>query len=442
MLRELFFIVCSAVFILNISGCAKKKVPAPTVQKEYVIADERDFPQNLDYYAKQAGPKKRLLDQPAQAAAKQRFDNIYFGPWEMTHGTVSSSQACIKKARGYKSNGLRWTQPEWDEIVANANLATFPSTAFPAITVRNTDLREIPTHQARYDKTGITPQNYPFDDFQYSLLPVGMPLFISHRSADGRWYFAECPLVGGWIDANDVAMVDESFKARWQSYPLAAIIKDQIPLPQIGTPATIGTVLPQIKKNNQKVTLALPQKTPSGEAKIIEVAFNADEVAPHPLPLTPENMATLGNRIMGQHYGWGGMYGLRDCSATTHDLLAPFGVWLPRNSKAQARVGVVNHLNDLTAEQKEASIKNFGTPFLSLVGLPGHITMYVGTHNGRVALLHNVWGVRTIEGANDNARHVIGKTLVTSMTPGAELPDLYRPRTFVDRIRSLNTPGY
>ena len=36
------------------------------------------------------------------------------------------------------------------------------------------------------------------------------------------------------------------------------------------------------------------------------------------------------------------MFGDRDCSALTRELLTPFGIWLPRNSVAQARTGAVN----------------------------------------------------------------------------------------------------
>ena len=51
-----------------------------------------------------------------------------------------------------------------------------------------------------------------------------------------------------------------------------------------------------------------------------------------PIAMTPANFARLGNQILGQHYGWGGMLGLRDCSAMTRDLMTPFGIWLPRGN--------------------------------------------------------------------------------------------------------------
>lgn len=443
MYQKSVLLIFSIVLICALSACAKKPKQDPTPPKPIaVIADEAHFPQDLTFYAKRVGNSKKLLSPEQQTAAKQRFDRIYYGPWKLTHGTVNKADACVRKARGYKINGMRWTQAEWDTIVANANLATFPSLGMTAITIRNTDLREIPTHDPRYDKTGIVPQKYPFDEFQYSQLPIGMPLFLSHRSADGRWFFAECPLVGGWIDANDVAFTDDNFNSMWQSYPLAAIIKDQLPLPQVGTPATIGTVLPLVSRRGKNFEVMLPKKDANNYATYEKITLTREQVQPHPLVLTPANMAMLANQMMGQHYGWGGMYGLRDCSATTHDLLAPFGVWLPRNSRPQARTGAVINLESMTADEKEETIKRHGVPFLSLVGLPGHITMYVGTYKDQVAILHNTWGVRTVDGEDTNARHVIGKTLVTSIKPGNELPDLFRERTFVDRIRALATPGY
>jgi len=45
--------------------------------------------------------------------------------------------------------------------------------------------------------------------------------------------------------------------------------------------------------------------------------------------------------------------------------------------------------------------------------------------------------LRIVENGNDDARLVVGKAVVTSITPGMEIRNLYRPVTFVDRLRSL-----
>ncbi|MCR4667608.1 MAG: SH3 domain-containing protein [Desulfovibrio sp.] len=439
--KKTLFLLCTFL-LLCLNACASKKGPStPLLAHDNRIADERTFPQDPFYYAKQAGQNKALLDTEEQLVQDRRFNSTFFGPWSMTRGTTKKANACIRKARGYKLGGQRWPQSEWDVITSNANLASFPSLASPGITLRNTDLREIPTHEARYDKPITDARSYPFDDFQYSLLYVGMPLFITHQSRDGRWFFVETPLAAGWVDSNDVAPVTDEFMTRWRSHSLAAIIKDHVNLNGVGTPGSIGTVLPQSGQSGSSVRLLVPVRGANGYADIREVAVKRHEAQRKPLPLTPKSMASLCKIMMGQPYGWGGMYGLRDCSQTTHDLFTPFGVWLPRNSRPQGRTGVVMDLQNLPKEEKESIIKQYGTPFLSLVGLPGHITMYIGTYKDKVALLHNVWGVRTVEGANKNARHIIGKTVITSTSPGWELPNLYRPVSFVDRLRTMATPG-
>ena len=119
----------------------------------------------------------------------------------------------------------------------------------------------------------------------------------------------------------------------------------------------------------------VPLKGPDGMARSAEVVLAKGDAAPKPLPLTPGNVAMVGNVMMGQRYGWGGMFGDRDCSALTRELFTPFGLWLPRNSGAQARMGVVQPMEDLSAKEKEALILSNGVPFLP-VGMRGHITSY------------------------------------------------------------------
>ena len=74
---------------------------------------------------------------------------------------------------------------------------------------------------------------------------MGTPLFITHTSRDGQWYFIECPVAAGWVDASDVALVDDDFIRRYKTGSYAAIVRDKVMLPgsQCGQ-VNIGTVLP------------------------------------------------------------------------------------------------------------------------------------------------------------------------------------------------------
>ena len=98
-------------------------------------------------------------------------------------------------------------------------------------------------------------------------------------------------------------------------------------------------------------------------------------------------------------------------------------------------------LDGMSIKEKEKAILRDGVPFLTLVWLRGHIMLYVGPYKGRPAIFHNVWGVRTVEGASDNERFVIGRAVVSSITPGSELRNLYRTTTFGDRVNSITVLG-
>lgn len=432
-------------------ACAKKppKPAPPPISPAAEIQDIKDFPQNLEVYAAKAGPAKRLISAARQDELYHKFINTLFGPWMMGKTSVRARDvsASFGRARGWKGASASWSQAEWDAMRANAGLSSFPNKNAPAITLRNTDLRELPTHEQRFTEPTPNVRDNPFDYFQYSLLPAGTPLLIAHASRDGRWCYVECPIAGGWVDANDLAFAGDEFRRLWRSGKFAALIKDKTRLPGTGlggadSYAGIGAVLPAAPGwNSASPKVLLPIKGPGGFAESAEAVLAPGSAALMPVPLTPANAAKIGNQMMGQPYGWGGMTGLRDCSAMTRDILAPFGIWLPRNSSVQARRGGVISLSGLSPSEKAALILKNGAPFISLLSMKGHIGLYVGEWKGKPAIFHNVWGVRVVKDGNDNERFVIGRAVVTSITPGMELENLYRPVTFADRLRALSFPA-
>lgn len=433
------------LLLLVMTGCSKK-ISQPGLPSGESLADLNRFPQNLMVYAEQDHPKKPLLAKDEQESLSKRFIDIYFGPWSMKKTSVKKRDVAVffKKARGYKRDGKVWNQPEWDALAENANLRAYPALGQSAITLRQTDLRELPTHEIRSDKN-LPLKDYPFDYFQYALLAPGMPLLVAHVTRDGKWYYVECPIASGWVDAADVAFVTDEFKNEYRSGRYAAIVRENTSIPGIGGNggdgiANIGAVFP-IAPGKYAGFALVPVAGKNGYANVAEVSLPVESVQEQPMAMTPANVATVGNQMMGRKYGWGGALGERDCSAMTRDLFAPFGIWLPRNSLAQARRGRVYPLQDLTPAQKKAAIIREGVPFLSLLGMKGHIGLYVGVWQGEPAMFHNAWGIRIVRDGDDNERYIIGKTVVTSIEPGKELRNLYQPVTFTDRLRTLTTPG-
>ncbi len=126
--------------------------------------------------------------------------------------------------------------------------------------------------------------------------------------------------------------------------PLAAVVSENTVFRREGTAlfrAKVGTLLPLVRKGIAGHLVAVPFRDRDGNLGVSQAAVSADDVEPVPLPMTPWKLASAAEEFSGELYGWGGFLGNRDCSAMTRDLLLPFGIWLPRNSAAQAGTGEV-----------------------------------------------------------------------------------------------------
>lgn len=192
----------------------------------------------------------------------------------------------------------------------------------------------------------------------------------------------------------------------------------------------------------ETILVHLPLRNQQGMAYIAQFRVDAAQLSAWPLPFTPAKVAELGDEMMGQPYGWGGYATNRDCSAMLRELLLSFGLWLPRNSASQMKIGTAIDLGVFKAEEKEKIVQEHGLPFASLIGMPGHIALYVGTYKGKAVMFHNMWGLRVkVAGQNKDGRAVIGKAVITSLTPGRERQDISRKNSLLDVIHTLSFPA-
>ena len=114
-------------------------------------------------------------------------------------------------------------------------------------------------------------------------------------------------------------------------------------------------------------------------------------------------------------YGWGGLFFSTDCSSALKNIYAAFGIWLPRNSGAQAAIGKQVNLSKLSAAERQNYILRYGAPFTTLIHVPGHIMMYLGGEDGKVITFQNVWAFQTWNkerGGYCEGRAIVGKALL------------------------------
>jgi len=396
-----------------------------------VIGDVRDLPQDHFSYIDPATATQALVHPQQQALMDEYQDIMHFLPWEQ-EGPQTSAQEVEKLFAkfaadpGYGENARRRTREQIDKLRTNADLGGYPNRRLRGITVRNADVRLLPTHRPHYSSPR---QGYPFDNLQESTIGPNTPIYIAHLTKDGTWAFAESSFAAGWVRIADIAYVDRSFMRRWQSGLYGVAVKDKIPAvtPQGQTlfKIPLGSIFPlDPSSQGGGIRILTAVANEDRRAVIRVVPVSGGTVVPKPLPLTPRHVAAISNELVNEPYGWGGLFANRDCSAMIRDIFAPFGIWLPRNSADQAREGgAFVDLERFSPEEKEAIILRHGRPYSTLLWRKGHIMLYIGSREGKPLVFHNIWGIRTRDLLGREGRKVIGHAAITTLHPGMELSE-------------------
>jgi cell wall-associated NlpC family hydrolase len=255
---------------------------------------------------------------------------------------------------------------------------------------------------------------------------AGEPLRISHASRSGEWLFVATAYAKGWVPADAVAEVPERLVKRWRDAQWAAFTRDGVALHdekgRFLYRGRIGMIAPIVQTwpDGFEIETVVSDGRGGVRTKRVKVAFDAIDT--FPLAWTRPHVIQIADGLLPTPYGWGGLFGWRDCSATVRDFFAPFGVWLPRNSAAQAAFGRVVDVRGKTPAQKRRALKRRGLPFATLVNLPGHVMLYLGTWQGEPVVMHTVWGVKTRTAYGEPGRWIVGKTVVSTLQLGQELP--------------------
>lgn len=425
------------------AGCQPRLLPAPP-------KDVRQLPQDPRAYLSAANDKKRLLPARHQHSQAQDFLEQFFKPWHhdgplaATHNPFWALE-WLQEHTAYGANLRPLSATARQRLQAQTRPQAYPSCNRRAIAVAKVNLRALPRQAPLFRNPQTAGQGFPFDQLQHGTLEAGTPLRITHSSRNGRWLFAETQLLCGWLPRQRIAWVDGNFVQAYQRQKYRICLRDATPLYDttgiyrchIG----LGALLPQSAQSHQ---VLIPVANSQRQAIIKKATLAAADSAAFPVPATANQVASLAQRLLGQPYGWGGLYGQRDCSATLRDLFAPFGIWLPRNSANQAQTGRVIDLDNLSPRQKEQRLLAAGVPFFTLVHLPGHIMLYLGRHQQQAVVLHTLWGLRTRPLWGPEGRWLVSQTVITGLQPGREqktfFMDISLLRRRVDSMNILAPP--
>ncbi|MGG7047825.1 MULTISPECIES: SH3 domain-containing protein [unclassified Campylobacter] len=340
----------------------------------------------------------------------------------------------FREKRPYYGSNFRPVTKEWfDQAHQNANKESFLALNTLAITTANTALRNLPSSDPLFYNPQNAGEGYPFDYLQTSALSIGFPLFVSHLSKDGAWAMVRDDDVWGWVKVEDIRFISHSEAQTYKNSKFLTMLKDKTPVYNdrgwFLFYARLGSILPFLSEDTQTFYGEIYTRAGKHKFKIPKT-----QAAHFPLALNQANINIMASSLLNEPYGWGGVDNLRDCSLLTKDMMGAFGVWLPRNSKAQANIGKKVELSFLTNEQKIEVIKKQAVPYMTLLHSPGHIMLYVGIKDDQILIFHDAWGIKT---ATDG-RALIGQTAITTLDVGRDVVGVETGSLLLSKIKSMN----
>jgi hypothetical protein len=427
------------VLTVNLVSCASDN----TIEKKLQQVDQ-DPTHYVPAYEVVKISSKATMD------LRDSFLEHYYSPWGDRQKIAAWSAETLSQARenfhwylqhpGLDEGQRRIPQKVIQALFNNADLTEYPNVNKPAIVVQGAFVRALPTIEPSFGNMHVAGQGYPFDNLEESFIALGTPIFVLQKTHDGLWYLINTPSYAGWIPSQSVGFVSSHFILQWKQHAAVVALRDNIPLEmskhRVLTQARMGVLYPMLAEMPAKYRILIPFLNANGDAEMHALSIAKTFTKPFPWDYSAKNIAIAAAGLMGMHYGWGGLYQLRDCSATMQDLFAVFGVWLPRSSAQQARMGQLISLRNATAAQKLKIIEEKAIPFFTLIHFPGHIALYIGSKKNRVYILQDVWGVHTTNLFGKTGRVVVGKTVITPLE--FDRGYLNVKKTLLDRADSLS----
>ena len=428
------FISCSSKDI------APKEEKRVVEEKKIEIYDLINIPQDVEFFTKDINSSKKKY------AIQKKYEKYYFNVWNYTKPREKLEDVkwpfySYKAGKSYGENLQLIEEKFFDEMLENANFDSYGRLNLKAITLNHANIRAFPTIKPLLRDPTAAGEGFPFDYLQNSTLHANKPIFVSHYSKDGAWVYIFSSFASGWIKSNNIVVLQDLHVEAYKDAQQLFFIKEGVPL--YGSKGNflfyskIGMMLALISEDDENY-IALAISTYQNTKPLFEkIKISKNIARKEILNLDKESLAMIMNEMIKTNYGWGGMYEQRDCSSTLRDMYAPFGIWLPRNSSQQARVGKIIKLEDLSDDEKVRVIKEKAIPFETLLYKKGHIVLYVGTLDDEIIIFHNTWGIKTKKDDKEG-RFIIGKTIFSTLKLGKQLEYYDEDAEMLRNLKSMN----
>ncbi len=382
----------------------------------------------------------------AQSGYKEKFYRIWQEVPNVSKEEVMWSHRLFNERKNFYGVNLKPLGASFYKKMENeANFGAYMSLSKKALTIRGTNIRAFPTDERMFKHPNTPGEGFPFDYLQNSFIAANKPLFVSHYSKSGEWVFVFSSFVAGWIKASDIVFIPQNDAFSWEEAKQVFVVVDNKAVydekGEFLFRLRLGMYLPVVDEDEKNFRVLVATRSDIHTPKYVTLTLSKSEATKEPLLFTKENIAKILSQLQRTRYGWGGMFGLRDCSSTMRDYFAPFGIWLGRNSSVQAHVGKVVSLDGLSKEEKKERLQQEGIAFETLLYRKGHIALYLGQYNEKTVIFQNLWGIKTKQG-KQSGRVVVGKSVYTTLDFGSSLPFYDDDASFWKRLKSFNIVTY
>ena len=431
----------SIVLIASLfTGCVTQKNIEVKKNSDIILKDLVTIPQNVEYYTKNIDTSKLYNIQ-------KNYEVSYFTAWNMEKPSESLENIqwpfkSFQPSQSYGENLLPLKQEFFDAMYEKSNFKKYSTLNKKALTLKYSSIRAFPTEKPLLRDPSMAGEGFPFDYLQNSAVNANVPLFISHYSSDKQWALVFTNYTFGWLKTSEIVFVDDDYAKSWTKAQQVRITKEGTALYNETGEALfdtrIGMMFALVGEDSTSYTILTVSSYKNNKAKYNKSIISKDIASKTTLTLSKTNINKIIKEVSKTNYGWGGIYGQRDCSSTLMDLYVPFGIYLPRNSSKQAKVGKVLSLKKLNNIDKVNFIKKEAIPFQTLLYKKGHIVLYAGIHNNEIVVYQNIWGIRTKKDTKEG-RFIIGKPIFSTLKLGNELDNYDESAELLKNIESMNT---
>ena len=430
-MRYLYIIVFVYLFV----GCSVKM---PKDRGE--IYDLTHIPQKVGVYT------THIKDDNYMCINKSNYEKSYFRVWNISRpeGSVSSVKWAFKAYKygsSYAENLKLIDKSFFDSMYKNSNFNNFATINKKAITLKYSNIRAFPTIKPLFRNPKLAGEGFPFDYMQNSSIEANKPIFVSHYSRDRAWVYIYSSFTSGWLKSDEIAFIDDNHAKIWKKSEHIFITKDGIPIYDMNNnflfKSRIGMMLPLVSEDKNSYTVLTVASYKNSQALYTKSKISKKIAHKGILKFNAKNMENILKEISKTKYGWGGLYEDRDCSSSLRDIFAPFGIWIPRNSSKQAKVGKIISLDSLNDEEKIKLIKEKAIAFKTFLYKHGHILLYVGTYKNKIIVFHNTWGIKTLKDGVEG-RIIIGKPVFSTLKLGSHQRYYDKNSELLRNIKSMN----